>query len=172
MSQVIGNWRTFKIFIIQSTNSCLNALLNFFVLTMHGFIDHFTAVFLTWAIKFPRFVEAVFCWRYALDLLRWSKLWIALTSFWSVSFDVYYTMDTILDTTKVFLSSFCFLLFLRDVACEKMFFFCSCRVITLEYYFGKMVPVTAIMDAISLWFSAMDNALLHASGLSPEDKIE
>ena len=28
------------------------------------------------------------------------------------------------------------------------------------------------MDAISLLFSAMDNALLHASGLYPEDKIE
>ena len=35
-----------------------------------------------------------------------------------------------------------------------------------------MVSVTAIMDAISLWLSAMDNALLRASGLSPEDKIE
>ena len=28
------------------------------------------------------------------------------------------------------------------------------------------------MDAIYLWFNAMDNALLYASGLSPEDKIE
>ena len=28
------------------------------------------------------------------------------------------------------------------------------------------------MDAISLWFSAMHNALLHASGHSPTDKIE
>ena len=35
-----------------------------------------------------------------------------------------------------------------------------------------MVPVTAIMDAISLWFSAMENDLLHESGISPEDKIE
>ena len=28
------------------------------------------------------------------------------------------------------------------------------------------------MEAISLWFSTMYNALLRASGLSPEDKIE
>ena len=28
------------------------------------------------------------------------------------------------------------------------------------------------MDTISLWFCAIDNALLCASGLSPEDKIE
>ena len=28
------------------------------------------------------------------------------------------------------------------------------------------------MDEISLWFIAMDNDLLRASGLSPEDKIE
>ena len=28
------------------------------------------------------------------------------------------------------------------------------------------------MDAISLWFSAMDNYLPRASGLYPEDKIE
>ena len=53
-----------------------------------------------------------------------------------------------------------------------IFFFCSCQVITLAYSFGKMVPVTAIMDAISLLFRAMDNALLCASLLSPEDKIE
>ena len=28
------------------------------------------------------------------------------------------------------------------------------------------------MDSITLWFGAMDNALLHASGHYPEDKIE
>ena len=28
------------------------------------------------------------------------------------------------------------------------------------------------MDAISLWLSTMDNALLHTSGNSPADKIE
>ena len=59
-------------------------------------------------------------------------------------------MDTILDMTKVFLSSFCFRLFPTDVACDNVFFFCSCQVITLAYRFGEMVPVTAIMDAISL----------------------
>ena len=56
--------------------------------------------------------------------------------------------------------------------CMWQFYFCSCRVITLAYRFGKMVPVTAIMDAIFLWFSAMDNALLYASGISLEDKTE
>ena len=35
-----------------------------------------------------------------------------------------------------------------------------------------MVPVTAIMDTISLRFSAMDNYLLHESELSPAYKIE
>ena len=59
-------------------------------------------------------------------------------------------MDTILDMTKVFLSYVCFRLFPTEVAWENIFFFCLCRVITLAYYFGKMVPVTAIMDAISL----------------------
>ena len=34
--------------------------------------------------------------------------------------------------------------------CDNMFFFCSCRVITLAYRFGKMVLVTAITDAIYL----------------------
>ena len=57
-------------------------------------------------------------------------------------------MDTILDMTKGFLSSVCFRLFPIDVACDN--FFLSCRVIALAYSFGKMVPVTAIMDAISL----------------------
>ena len=80
-------------------------------------------------------------------------------------------MDTILDMTKVFLSSSCFRLFPIDVACDNIFLFFSCWVITLAYCFGKMVPVTAIMNAISPLFSAMDNVLLCASGLSPEDKI-
>ena len=57
-------------------------------------------------------------------------------------------MDTILDMTKVFLSYACFCLFPIDAACDNIVFFCSCRVITLAYRFGKMVPVTAIMDAI------------------------
>ena len=35
-----------------------------------------------------------------------------------------------------------------------------------------MAPVIAILDEISIPFSTMDNALLHESGQSPEDKIE
>ena len=35
-----------------------------------------------------------------------------------------------------------------------------------------MALVAAIMDAISPWFSAMDNDILHASGHPPADKIE
>ena len=52
------------------------------------------------------------------------------------------------------------------------FFIFLCWVIALAYYFGKLAPVTAIMGAISLQFSTMYNALLHASGHSPADKIE
>ena len=80
-------------------------------------------------------------------------------------------MDTILDMKKN-LSSVCFLLLPTDVAWDNIFSFCSCRLISLAYFFGKMAPVTTIMDEIYLRFSATDNALLHASGLSPEDKIE
>ena len=70
-------------------------------------------------------------------------------------------------------SVFCLFSFISNRCCMwQYFFFCSCRVITLAYRFGKMVPVTAIMDENFLWFSTMDNALLCASGLSPEDKIE
>ena len=123
VSRVIGNWCTFEFFIIQSTISCLNALLTFFVLTIHGLIDHFTDVFLNWAIKCPRFVEALFCWRYELDLLHWNNSRIALTSFWSVFFDRVVTMDTILDMTKVFVSSACFRLFPTDVAWDNIFSF-------------------------------------------------
>ena len=59
-------------------------------------------------------------------------------------------MNTILDMKKGFLSSACFRLLPTDVAWDNIFFFCSCQVIILEYVSGKMVPVTAIMDAISL----------------------
>ena len=70
-------------------------------------------------------------------------------------------------------SVFCLLSFIYNRCCiGKYFFFCLCQVIVLAYYFGKMVPVTAIIYVISLWFSAMENALLHASRLSQEDKIE
>ena len=59
-------------------------------------------------------------------------------------------METILDMTKVFLSSFCFSLLPTDVPWENIFFFCLCRVIALAYFLGKMAPVTAIMGAIYL----------------------
>ena len=59
-------------------------------------------------------------------------------------------MDTILNTKKVILSSVCVCLLPTDVALDNMFFFCSRRVIALAYIFGKMAPVTAIMDAIYL----------------------
>ena len=81
-------------------------------------------------------------------------------------------MDTILDTTKVFLSYVCFHLLPTDVAWDNIFFFYSCRVIALAYIFGKMAPVTAITYVIYLQFSAMDNSLLHAYGHYPADKIE
>ena len=35
-----------------------------------------------------------------------------------------------------------------------------------------MAPVTVIMDAIYSRFSEIDNALLHASGITPAYKIE
>ena len=47
VSRVIGDSRAFYFFIIHSTNLYLNALLNFFVRTMHGLIDHFTSVLWT-----------------------------------------------------------------------------------------------------------------------------
>ena len=59
------------------------------------------------------------------------------------------TMDTILDMTKFFLSSV-FFFYLQHMLHVTIYCFCSCRVIALAYRFGKMVPVTAIMDAISL----------------------
>ena len=42
----------------------------------------------------------------------------------------------------------------------------------MAYCFGKIAPVTSIIDAIYLRFSAVDNDLLHASGHCPADKIE
>ena len=55
---------------------------------------------------------------------------------------------------------------------NTILFFFSFWVIALAYCFGKMAPVTAIMDTISLSFSEMYNALLHESGHLPADKIE
>ena len=54
----------------------------------------------------------------------------------------------------------------------KFILFYSCQGIALAYCSGKMAPVTAIMDIISSLLSAMDITLLHASGISPKDKIE
>ena len=59
-------------------------------------------------------------------------------------------MDTILDMTKVFLSSVFIYLLPTDVAWDNIFFFCSCHIIALAYIFGKMALVTAIMDEIYL----------------------
>ena len=111
LPQVIWGWRTIKFLIIQSTVYFLNALLIFLVLTMHGLIDHFTDVFLTWSIKCPRFVEAFLCWQYALDLLHGSKSQIVWTSLWSVFFVGDVTMDTILDMTKKICLLFVFVYF-------------------------------------------------------------
>ena len=144
----------------------------FFVRTMHGLIDHFTSLLWTWAIKCPRYVESFPTWRYALNMLHWSKSLIARTSFWAAFFDGDDTMDILLDMTKVF-PILCLFLFITDWCCTRQyFFFCSCRVIVLAHVFGKMVAGTAIMDAISSWFSAMDNDLLNASGHYPADKKE
>ena len=133
VSGVISDWRTFEVFIFQSTISCLNALLIFLVLTMHGLIYHFTDEFLTWAIKCPRFVEVFFCWQYALDLLHWSKSRIALTSFFSVFFDGDVTLDTILDMAKVFLSSVYFILFYFQQMLHVTIFL---LLFVLGYYIG------------------------------------
>ena len=59
-------------------------------------------------------------------------------------------MDRILIITKAFLFSVFFRLLPTDVAWDNIGFFCSCWVIALEHCFGKMVPVTAIIDAIYL----------------------
>ena len=59
-------------------------------------------------------------------------------------------MDIILDMTKVFLSSV-FFLSITDICCLGQFcFLCLCRVISLAYIFGKIAPVTSIVDEISL----------------------
>ena len=138
---------------------------------MYGLIEHFTSVLWTWAIKFPRLIEAFFLQRYVHDIIHWSKSLIAWTLFWRVFFDGYDTMDTILDMKTFFCLLFVFVYY-QLMLNGKMFFFCSCWVILLAYCFGKMALVTTIMDSIYLWLSAMDNALLHAYVNYPEDKIE
>ena len=59
-------------------------------------------------------------------------------------------MDTVLDLTKVFLSFVCFRLFPTDVACDNCFSFVHVGLLHWRIVLAKMVPVTAIMDAISL----------------------
>ena len=59
-------------------------------------------------------------------------------------------MDTIFYMKLLYLSSVCFSLLPTDVAWDNIFLFCSCQVIALAYCFGKIAPVTAIMDAIYL----------------------
>ena len=87
---------------------------------------------------------------YLIERTQWTKYWI-----WQ----------------KFFCLPFV-LVYYRLMLHGTIFFFCSCRVIALAYLFEKIAPVTAIVDEISLWFSAMDNSLLHASENPPVDKIE
>ena len=54
----------------------------------------------------------------------------------------------------------------------QFFSFCSCRVIVLAYFFGKMALITNNNGEIYLWSSAINNALLYESGNSLADKIE
>ena len=81
-------------------------------------------------------------------------------------------MDTILDMRKVFLFPACFSLLPNDVVWDNNFLFCSCRVIALAYFLGKWRRSPIIMGGISLLFGAIDDAVLHTYGNSPEDKIE
>ena len=60
-------------------------------------------------------------------------------------------MDTILDMTKSFMSSVCFCLLPTDVAWENIVFFCSCQVIALEYFFGKVVLVGGPAQTLQLF---------------------
>ena len=111
VSRAIEDSCTFEFLIIHSNDFYLNALVTFFLQAMHGLIDHFTSLLWTWAIIFPHFVEALFPWRYALDMLHWSKSLIGWTLFWCVFFDGFYIMDAILDMTKFLLSSIFFVYF-------------------------------------------------------------
>ena len=58
-------------------------------------------------------------------------------------------MDNILDTKKVLCILFVFVYY-RLMLHGTIVLFCSCRVIALAYYFGKMAPVTDIMGEIYL----------------------
>ena len=139
-------------------------LANFFCSNNAWFDRPFNLCIVDLINKISTFFSSLFPRQYVLDMLHWSKSLVAWTSFWSAFFDGDDTMDTILDMTKDFLSFVCFRLLPTDVAWDNICFFCSYQVIALEYFF--------IMDTISSWFSAMDNALLHASGNYPADKKE
>ena len=80
-------------------------------------------------------------------------------------------MGTILDTTKLFLSSVCFILLPTDVAWENIVFIFSCQVIALVFILEKWRRSPTIMGKISLRFGVIDNDLLHASRHSPEDNL-
>ena len=58
-------------------------------------------------------------------------------------------MDTILDMTKLFLSSACFCLLPTDVTWDN-FFLLLMSDNCVGIFLGEMEPVTANMDAISL----------------------
>ena len=80
-------------------------------------------------------------------------------------------MDTILDKKKYFCLPFVLVyyrLMLHGTIFLPLFVSGNC----IGLYFGKMAQVIAIMDAVSLQFSEMDNSLLNAYGRSPVDKIE
>ena len=64
------------------------------------------------------------------------------------------------------------LVYYRLILHRTFFYFVHVRQLHWHIVLEKMAPVTAIMDAISLWFGEIDNALLYASGHSPADKIE
>ena len=80
-------------------------------------------------------------------------------------------MDTILDMKTYFLPSVFFSLLPTDVAWDNIFI-CSCWVIALAYYFGKLRRSPTIMGGEKLWSGTMDNALLHVSEHSLADEIE
>ena len=89
------------------------------------------------------------------------------TSFWCYFFDGDDNLDTILDMTKDFL-----FLFITDSCCMGQYFFLlfmsgNC----IGKSFWKNGACTAKLCEISSWFSLMDNALVHASGNFPADKI-
>ena len=69
-------------------------------------------------------------------------------------------------------SVFCLFLFITDRCCMGQYLFLFMSGNCIGIFFGKMAPFTAIMDAIHLWFSVIDKALLHASEHSLADKIE